>query len=305
MNMYQLKNLLLSTFFLSFLLTNACAQRADEKSIIAQDAKLEKLGDGYAFTEGPAVDKDGNVYFTDQPNNKIYKWSTDGQITLFTDDAGRSNGMFFNEEGKLVTCADMENQIWVFDMDGNHEVILEDYGDNLLNGPNDLWIDPKGGIYFTDPLYKRNYWTRDTVMQQDGQHVYYISPDKKEITRVDENLVKPNGIIGTPDGKKLYVADIWDKKTYVYDIKSDGSLSNRKLFTTMGSDGMTIDNKGNIYLTGDGVTVFDKNGKQIAHIPIENTWTANVCFGGSDRDMLFITATKVVYGLKMNVKGVY
>ncbi|MGF1639129.1 MAG: SMP-30/gluconolactonase/LRE family protein [Cyclobacteriaceae bacterium] len=305
MNMYQLKNLLLSTFFLSFLLTNACAQQADEKSIISNDAKLEKLGDGYAFTEGPAIDKDGNVYFTDQPNNKIYKWSTDGEITLFTDESGRSNGMFFNKEGKLVTCADMDNQIWVFDMDGNHEVILEDYGDNLLNGPNDLWIDPKGGIYFTDPLYKRNYWTRDTVMQQDGQHVYYISPDKKEITRVDENLVKPNGIIGTPDGKKLYVADIWDKKTYVYDIKSDGSLSNRKLFTTMGSDGMTIDNKGNIYLTGDGVTVFDKNGKQIAHIPIEKTWTANVCFGGTDRDMLFITATKVVYGLKMNVKGVY
>jgi gluconolactonase len=198
----------------------------------------------------------------------------------------------------------MNNQLWSFDKAGNHTILLEDYDDKLLNGPNDLWIDPKGGIYFTDPLYKRKYWERDPEMQQDGEHVYYVSPDRERVFRVDEELTKPNGIVGTSNGKKLYVADIGANKTYVYDIEKDGTLSNKTLFAPLGSDGMTLDNKGNVYLTGKGVIVFNKEGEQIAHIPIDAGWTANVCFGGKDRKTLFITATDAVYGLQMKVKGV-
>src|SRR5690606_7150884 len=122
------------------------------------------------------------------------------------------------------------------------------YQGKAFNGPNDLWIDARGGIYFTDPLYARKYWTRDPAMQQDGQHVYYMTPDRKTVTRVDEAIKKPNGIIGTPDGKKIYVADIGDSKTYVYDVVADGQLRNRRLFTSMGSDGLALDEKGNVYL---------------------------------------------------------
>jgi len=122
--------------------------------------------------------------------------------------------------------------------------------------------------------------------------------------KVDTDLKKPNGIIGTPDGKKLYVADIGDNKTYVYDIQPDGMLTNRKLFAPLGSDGMTIDNRGNIYLTGRGVTVFNSKGEQIEHIPIEANWTANICFGGEDMKTLFITASQYLYSLRMNVTGV-
>lgn len=280
------------------------AQITDDRSLLAPGATVQLLGDGYKFTEGPAADKNGNVYFTDQPNNAIIRWeAATGELTTFSSESGRSNGLYFDKSGNLLACADMDNQLWSFDMAGKPTVLVENYGGKLLNGPNDLWIDPKGGIYFTDPLYKRNYWTRDPAMQQDGQHVYYMSPDRKSVRRVDENLKQPNGIVGTTNGKKLYVADIGDKKTYVYDIQKDGSLANRTLFTDMGSDGMTIDSKGNIYLTGKGVTIFDKKGTKIGLIPIEENWTANVCFGGKDRKTLFITAMDAVYGVKMNVPG--
>jgi gluconolactonase len=183
-------------------------------------------------------------------------------------------------------------------------VLVTNFDGKLLNGPNDLWIRPGGGLYFTDPLYKRNYWKRDPAMQQDGQHVYYMTPDRKTVTRVATDLKQPNGIIGTPDGKTLYVADIGARKSYAYNINADGSLSNKRLFCELGSDGMTIDDEGNVYLTGRGVTVFDKTGQQIEQIPVAEPWTANVTFGGKDRDLLFITASKNVYGLKMRVKGV-
>jgi len=183
-------------------------------------------------------------------------------------------------------------------------VLVKDYKGKLLNGPNDLWEGLKGGIYFTDPLYKRPYWTRDPAMQQDGQHVYYLTPGRKKLIRVTEDLVQPNGIIGTPDGKMLYVADIGDRKTYVYNIEADGTLSGKKLFCSMGSDGMTIDSEGNIYLTGRGVTVFNPAGEKIEQIPIDAGWTANVTFGGADRHTLFITAQTSLYGLQMRVKGV-
>jgi gluconolactonase len=295
-------NLVAAVIFSPLLLK---AQIMDSKSIVAPGAEVKKLGDGYKFTEGPVADKKGNVFFTDQPNNKIIRWDAGtGEFSTFSDQSGRANGMYFDAKGNLVACSDEENQVWSFDKNGKPTVLVKDYEGKLLNGPNDLWIDPKGGMYLTDPLYKRDYWKRDPAMQQDGEHVYYLSPDHKTLVRVDEKLKKPNGIIGTKDGKKLYVADIGADKTYVYDIEKDGSLTNKQLFVSKGSDGMILDEKGNLYITGNGVTVFDKTGEKIAHFPVHKGWTANVCFGGKDNDMLFITAETAVYGLKMKVKGV-
>ena len=274
------------------------------KSIIAPEATVEKLAEDFIFTEGPAVDKKGNVYFTDQPNNRIMKLSTEDKLSVFLDKSGRANGMYFDKKGNLLTCSDMDNEIWSINKKGKHIVLVKDFNGKELNGPNDLWIRPDGGIYFTDPLYVRNYWTRDPQRQQEGEYVFYMSPDRKTIIPVATDLEKPNGIIGTPDGKLLYVADIKANKTYVYEIQKDGSLTGKRLFAEMGSDGMTIDNEGNIYLTGQGVTVFNPQGEKIEHIPVEAKWTANVCFGGKDRKTLFITASQYLYGLRMNVKGV-
>lgn len=296
------KYIYLSVFFLFSLSFSAFGQK--QVNIIAPNAKVEKLADSFSFTEGPAVDKKGNVYFTDQPNDKIYKWSTDGVLTVFMENTGRANGLYFDKKGKLLSCSDMDNELWRIDMDRKHTILVTDFNGKKLNGPNDLWVDRKGGIYFTDPLYKRDYWTRNPEMQQEGQFVYYLSSDAKNVMRVATDLVQPNGIIGTPDGKHLYIADIGANKTYVYDISKDGTLANKRLFAPMGSDGMTMDKEGNIYLTGKGVTVFNPRGEKIEHIPIDAGWTANVCFGGKDMKTLFITASQYLYSLRMNVKGV-
>jgi gluconolactonase len=270
--------------------------------LIQPGAKLEKLSDGFLFTEGPSSDAKGNVYFTDQPNNRILVWSIAGELSTFMQPSGRSNGLSFDNEGYLWSCADEKNELWRIAPDKSITIIPSKYLDKLLNGPNDLWITQKRGVYFTDPFYKRSWWDH-SAMPQDLQCVYYLSPDQKTITRVAEDLVQPNGIVGTPDGKTLFVADIGGKKTWKYKINKDGSLSNKTLFCEMGSDGMTIDTKGNIYLTGKGVTIFDKKGKQIANISVPESWTANVCFGGQDMKSLFITASKGLYRIKLTVKG--
>jgi len=274
------------------------------QTLIAPGATLKKLGDGYAFTEGPATDREGHVYFTDQPNDRIVRW--DANTSEFSDwlkPAGRANGTYFTKNGHLLVCADEKNELWSIAPDKTVTVLIKDFGGKLLNGPNDLWVRPDGGLYFTDPLYKRPYWQRDPSAQQDGQHVYFVSADRKNIKRVATDLRQPNGIIGTPDGKTLYVADIGARKTYSYAITPSGELEAKRLFCELGSDGMTLDLDGNLYLTGRGVTIFDPKGKQIENIPVPEGWTANVTFGGKDRDMLFITASKGVYGLKMRVKG--
>lgn len=277
--------------------------RAAEGGIIAEGAQLEKLADGFAFTEGPASDAKGNVYFTDQPNDRILKWSLDGKLSTFLHPCGRSNGLCFDAKGDLWACADEKNALWRIAPAGKVTVVRKEYQNKLFNGPNDLWFRPDGGLYFTDPFYKRDYWKRGP-MEQECQGVYYLAPDRKKLTRVVGDLKQPNGIIGTPDGKTLYVTDLGAQKTYAYTIQRDGSLGGRRLFCELGSDGMTIDNEGNIYLTGRGVTVFDKNGRQIEQIAVPEAWTANVCFGGKDRHTLFITASKGLYGLRMRVRGV-
>lgn len=273
------------------------------KKFIPDGSKLEQISEAYSFTEGPAVDSDGNVYFTDQPNNQILKWSIDGTISVFMDSCGRSNGLYFDNKGNLLACADEHNQIWSINVKTKEVNVLVDQFNGLtLNGPNDLWSDSKGGIYFTDPFYKREYWT-DSSRVAMKENVYYLSPNRVSIVVVDSNLVKPNGIIGTTEGRILYVSDIGAGRTYSYHMNDDGTLSNRRLFCKMGSDGMTIDDKGNVYLTNKGVTVFNLKGEQIAHIDIDEEWTANVTLGGPERNILFITAMNSVYTFRLNVKG--
>ena len=168
--------------------------------------------------------------------------------------------------------------------------------------PNDLWIAPNGGIYFTDPYYARDYWEKGRKEVQDKRGVYYLNLEGKVI-RVIEDYKQPNGLIGTPDGKTLYVSDINDGKIWKYMVNADGTLSNKTFFAPEGSDGMTIDNQGNVYLCNKYVSVFDKGGKKIAEIEVPEM-PANICFGGKNRNILFITARTSVYTLKMKVKGV-
>lgn len=282
-------------------------------TVTTVNAKLTKLGEEYSFTEGPTADTAGNVYFTDQPNNRILRWDCQtGKVTTYLEPAGRANGMCFDAKGNLVICADEKNELWLIPAASvakgtadEKQVLVSEYRGKKLNGPNDVWCHPDGSLYFTDPFYKRAWWTH-SEMPQDGQHVYRLSADRKTLTRVADSLKQPNGIVGAPDGQTLYVADIGDKKTYRFTIQSDGRLGDKALVCPMGSDGMTLDAAGNLYLTGKGVTVFSAGGRKIDSIEIpDENWTANVCFGGRDRRTLLITASKGFYAIQVLTKGAF
>ncbi|MBS1664406.1 MAG: SMP-30/gluconolactonase/LRE family protein [Bacteroidetes bacterium] len=264
---------------------------------------LKTISQQFLFTEGAAVDKKGNVFFTDQPNNKIWEYTLDGQLVLFMDSAGRSNGMYFDRKGRLIACADQDDQIWAIDGKKRVTVLVKDFGGRRFNGPNDLWIDSKGGIFFSDPYYQRDYWVR-TKPDLEGEKVYYLAPGASAAVVVAEDFKRPNGIVGTPDGRYLYVSDLNAGKTYKYTIGAGGALSERVLFCPQGSDGMTLDAQGNLYLTGNGVTVYSPEGRKIARIPVPEKWTGNLCFGGKDRKTLFITASTGFYSIPMKTKGV-
>jgi gluconolactonase len=290
------------------------APSAFGENVIASGAKLERLAGGFAFTEGPTCDKAGDVFFVDQPNDRIMEWSVEGKLSTFMQPSGYANGEMFDANGNLIACADEHNQLWSIAPDKKVTVLVTDYHGKYLNGPNDVWVAPNGAMYITDPFYKRTWWDHDT-MALPNQEVFYLSPDRKKLVRVTEHLTKPNGITGTPDGKTLFVADIEAKQTWRYDIQPDGSLTNKTLFCNIGSDGMTIDEKGDLYLCGttmadqgdnvrgNGVTIFNRAGKEIGHINVPEPWSANVCFGGKDHQTLFITASKSFYCIRMQVKG--
>lgn len=270
--------------------------------IFNQDS-LKLISSQFKFTEGASVDKQGNVFFTDQPNDKIWKYDIYGRLSLFMDKAGRANGTYFDKKGNLIVCADENNQIWSIDKNKKIKILFTDFEGKKVNGPNDIWLDDKGGIYFTDPYYQRDYWTRKAP-EIVGEKVYYLPKGKKTAFIVADGLVRPNGIVGTPDGKILYIADRVADLTYKYEIQKDGSLTNRQLAFKQGSDGMTLDSNGNIYITGKGVDIYKSNGEKIGHINVPEDWCGNICFGGKERNILFITASKSLYSIKTNAKGI-
>ncbi|HVU16626.1 MAG TPA: SMP-30/gluconolactonase/LRE family protein [Candidatus Didemnitutus sp.] len=285
------------------LLAASLGSLAAATEVTAPGARPVRLAATFSFTEGPSADRDGNVFFTDQPNDRIVRYGVDGSLADWLQPAGRSNGTHFDRAGNLLTCADGKNELWSIAPDRTITVLVRDFAGHRLNGPNDVWVAPGGAIYFTDPLYPRNYWDRRPEREQPGEYVYLLDRPTGRVRVVEQDVVKPNGIVGTPDGSHLYVADIGANRTYIYRIAPDGSLTQRKLFCALGSDGMTIDDEGNVYLTGHGVTIFNSAGQEIEHIDIPEPWTANLTFGGRDRRTLFITASKSIYTVAMRVRG--
>jgi gluconolactonase len=271
--------------------------------VLAAGVSVEKIAGGFEFTEGPTCDAAGNLYFTDQPNDRILMWSADGRLSTFLQPAGRANGMYVAPSGDLIACADEKTALWSIAPNRTVTVLLDEYTGKALNGPNDVWVRPDGALYFTDPFYQGTWWTHDS-MPQDGQHVYFVAADRRAPVRVTDDLEKPNGIIGTPDGKTLFVSDFGANKTYRYDIAPGGALSGKTLVIDRGSDGMTLDTEGHLYLSGDGVMVFDTTGRQVEHIAIPGEkWTANVAFCGKDRRTLFITASTGLYAVRTRMTG--
>jgi len=297
---------------------------------------------GKPFTEGTTCAPNGDVYFVEQNSNKIMHWSVaDHALSVFMHPAGYANGMQFDAHGNLIACADERNELWSISLTATetvpwpqplnpavgekphpgtltlpaHTVIMDGrYHGRLLGGPNDVWIRPDGGIYFTDPFYRRAWWTPGRQQEQELKTVYYLSPDHRTLTRVLDEFKSttgvpgtPNGIIGTPDGRTLYVADIDGDETWAYDVQPDGALTNRRLVCPHGSDGMTLDAEGNLYLSArapaPGVTVVNAaSGRQIGFIPVPEQ-PANLCFAGPDHRTLYLAARTGFYSIRTNVRG--
>lgn len=274
--------------------TTAAASEQSRSSVVASGAELTKVGNGYEFTEGPTADAKGNVCFSDVRASRTYRWSPDGKITLMRKDTGNANGLAFDRAGDLLACEGGRGRVVSLNPEGRITVIADQYGGKPFNQPNDVWIAPKGGVYFTDPIYGR------AEKQQDGEHVYYVAPDRKKVIRVIDDMVRPNGLIGTPDGKQLYVSDHGAKRIYRYDIEADGTLSHKHFFAPVGADGMKLDSEGNVYMAEKGIVVYDSAGKHIETIKVPEQPT-NLCFAGPAGRTLFITARSAVYTLRMRV----
>jgi len=290
-------------FMTSSLLFVGLSLSAQENANLFVQDSLKRVGAGFSFTEGCSPDRDGNVFFTDQPNDKVWKYSTDGKMTVFMEKTGRANGTYFDKKGNLILCADENGQIWSVNRSGKVNILLDNLNGKQFNGPNDLWIDAKGGIYLTDPYYQRPYWTR-TKPDLTSQDTYYLPKGSKKAILVADSLKQPNGIVGSADGRHLFISDIAAGKTYKYTIGKGGTLKDKELLIKRGSDGMTIDASGNIYLTGnDGVHIYNPKGQLLGLIKVPKG-ASNVCFWGRDKGKLFITAKDAVYSIAMNVSGV-
>lgn len=281
--------------------TSAEIESVEKNNSNVKFKDVEKLAGDFVFTEGPAVDADGNVYFTDIPENKIYVWTTENELETFKENTGGANGLYFDQDGNLLLCEGQKGRILSIAPDGTESQVATEYMGKRFNQPNDIWADGKGGAYFTDPKY-----SNDLELPQESMQVYHVNSKRDKVRRVTEDLVKPNGLIGTPDGKTLYITDPGAGKTYKYSIENDGALSDKSLFVDVSGDGMTIDKEGNIYLTTDGkkaIDVFSTEGELIASVSIPEQ-PANVCFGGKDMNDLYITARTSLYRVGLNKKGV-
>jgi gluconolactonase len=254
------------------------------------------IADGFDFAEGPATNSTGELFFSDLQAGRIYRLDSQGKPSVFLQDSGGANGLFFDRSGNLIACQGDLGRVVSISEQRDITVLADTYQAKRFNKPNDLWIDLEGGIYFSDPAY-------GTKPVQDGEHVYYINADRTSTTRVIDDMVRPNGLIGVPNGQNLYVADHGAGKVYVYDVIAPGILSEKRLFVSKACDGMTIDRFGNVYITNESsVLVYNPDGQLIEQIMAGGQVT-NVCFGGLGVSTLYITSTRALYAIDMQVSG--
>lgn len=261
--------------------------------------EVKPFHSGFQFTEGPAADAAGNVYFTDPRANKIYIAHTDGKLSTFLEDTRGANGLMFDAQGRLVVCQGGEGRVVSLDVTTiDVKVIADSFKGQRFNAPNDLVIDAHGGVYFTDPAFREG--------TQDKEGVHHVSA-KGEVTRVIDDLSRPNGILLSIDGKTLFVLPSGNPVVMAYSIEEPGQLGAGRMFSALerSGDGMTLDSKGNLYVTQpslNGIVVLSAEGKQLGFLPTPES-PSNCTFGGADMKTLFITARTSFYAYRMEVAG--
>jgi gluconolactonase len=285
---------------------------AADNEFVPPGAKLEKLWGEGSFTEGPAYGPGGFVYFSDI-GNRIMKFDpASGKTTVYREPSGRANGLDFDPRGRLVAAEGAHTgghrRVTVTEPDGTVRVLADRWNGKRFNSPNDLTIDTRGRVYFTDPRY-----LGDEPREIDTESVYRIDP-RGTVTQLITDVQKPNGIVLSPDMKTLYLADSnpqGNRHLLSFPLKPDGSVGPKRLLhdfgTGRGTDGMCVDVRGNVYATAGhadkaGVYVFSPRGKHLAFIPTPEDPT-NCVFGGKDRKTLYVTAGKSLYRIRLNAEG--
>jgi len=264
----------------------------------------DKIASDLKFTEGPVWHPDGYLLFSDIPADTIYKWTTDGKLSSFLSPSGNSNGLAFDKQGRLIACEHGNRRVSRIELNGTVISIADKYEGKRLNSPNDVVVKSDGSIYFTDPPYG----IQADQKELDFSGVYLISPDG-ELTLLLDDFDRPNGLAFSPDEKVLYIADTAKKHVKAFDVKSDGTLTNGRIFAdlsaekTHGPDGMKVDVDGNLYITSGVTWVFDSRGKHIGDIATSEA-PANCAFGGNGHKMLFITARTSVFKVQLKVAGI-
>lgn len=263
--------------------------------LVKEGAEFRKLADGFKFTEGPALAPDGRIYFNDIPNEKTHIYDPrDGTTSVFREASGRANGLFFTPAGALIACEGGARRVTRTDHAGEIKVLAESFDGKKLNSPNDVVPDGVGGFYFTDPRYGKG-----DDRELDVEAVYYIDR-KGKITQVANDLTKPNGIILSPDEKTLYVADPGAETIWAYQVNGPGNISEKRKFAEVGSDGMTVDKLGNVYVTWTDVIAFSPEGNEVLRItPPEKP--ANCLLVG---ETLYVTARTGFYAIDLEVEGI-
>ena len=273
---------------------------------IGPTGKIVKLHTGFAFTEGPAADAEGNVYFSDIPNSRIHKVGLDGKLSVFREPSEHTNGTMFNGAGELV-CCEMDGRVSIVAHDGKQvRPLAETYEGKRFNAPNDLVVDRTGGVYFTDPQFRA-----PMPLPQGVTAVYYATAGGK-VSRLIDDLKAPNGVILSPDEKTLYVIPSMQEEMMAYPVEAPGKLGKGHVFCRTkqaegkqgtGGDGLTVDEQGNLYIaTALGLQVFSSEGKLLGIIEFPEP-PANATFGGKDRKTLYITARTSLYTAPMAVAG--
>ena len=293
-------------FIMFFLSNDSLFYSSFAQSPLPEDITIEKIASGFQFTEGPCWRKAGYLVFSDIRSNIVYKWTSTEGLEIFLQPSGNSNGLAEDNEGRLLLAQHGSRCLARLEVDGSETALATYYNGNRLNSPNDIAVKSDGSIYFTDPPYGIN-----SSQEELGFYgVYRLSPDVSNLTLLVDSLYRPNGLAFSPDESKLYIADSNDKRILVYELETDGSLSNGKIFVTLSGyanpDGLSVDSEGDLFVAGsdEGIWIFSSAGDLLDRIDMPER-TRNLTWGDEDRKTLYITAGTSVYRIQFETQNIF
>ena len=284
------------------------------RELIDENVEVERIATGFTFTEGPIWMSDGSLHFSDMPGDKRRRWHPKEGVQVLRDPSNKCNGMTLDNDGSLIVCEHVTSSVVRERPDGTRETIATHWGEHELNSPNDVIVASDGSIIFTDPTYGRMPgFGLERPQDLDFQGVYRLPGDGGDMQLLVDDFAQPNGLCFTPDESQLYINDTVHAHIRVFDVGQDHALSNGRVFAEgIGTgdlasgklvDGMKLDERGNVYVTGPGgVWVFAADGEHLGVIDVPEN-TGNMNWGDSDWQSLFIPASTSVYRVRMKVGG--